>query len=394
VEEAHRWCTRRCESILALVSGNDEERPVRGAEARKDRASQRPPGEESGEDGEAELRRARDAAEGEEALDAERIEPKKPRRSQSDEDERRPAYREDGDDGEDDDDDARRRQAIDGRPADEDEALGPALDAEDDAILLRLHQRLRGALHGKGKAPVLYDHVFVDEVQDCGAIDLAVLVDCTAVVGGERSMTLAGDVAQRLTLDTGLGEFAPALEKLGLPHVEVEPLTIGYRSTRQVLELAREVLGPLAPAVPPIATRDGAPIEHHVFGDAGAAAASLAAALRDVSAREPMASVALVSRHPWQADVYFDVLSRAEIPNLRRVRDQDFPFRAGIDVTDVKQVKGLEWDYVILLDVNASVYGQDDESRHLLHIAITRAAHQLWLVATGEPSALVSGWDG
>ena len=87
------------------------------------------------------------------------------------------------------------------------------------------------------------------------------------------------------------------------------------------------------------------------------------------------------------------VLSRAEIPNLRRVKDQDFLFRAGIDVTDVRQVKGLEWDYVVLLDVNASSYGIDDESRHLLHIAATRAAHQLWLVASAEPSPLVSNWE-
>jgi len=71
------------------------------------------------------------------------------------------------------------------------------------------------------------------------------------------------------------------------------------------------------------------------------------------------------------------------------VRAQDFTFRPGIDVTDVRQVKGLEFDYVILLDVNASSYGSDDESRHLFHIAATRAAHQLWLIVTGQPSVLI-----
>jgi DNA helicase-2/ATP-dependent DNA helicase PcrA len=235
--------------------------------------------------------------------------------------------------------------------------------------------------------------VFVDEVQDCSAVDLGVLVECTAVVNGERSMTLAGDVAQRLTLDTGLGEFAPALERLGLPHVEVEPLQIGYRSTRQVLALAREVLGPLAPKVPPVATRDGAPIEKHWFPDPGSAAAFLASTLRDLAMREPMASIALVSRWAWQADQYYEVLSKSEIPNLRRVREQDFAFRPGVDLTDVKQVKGLEWDYVVLLDVNQQSYPNEDEARHLLHIAATRAAHQLWLVATGDPTPLLGGWD-
>ena len=42
-----------------------------------------------------------------------------------------------------------------------------------------------------------------------------------------------------------------------------------------------------------------------------------------------------------------------------------------------------------VLDANDSSYGRDDESRHLFHIGVTRAAHQLWLVATGTPSPLV-----
>jgi len=49
-----------------------------------------------------------------------------------------------------------------------------------------------------------------------------------------------------------------------------------------------------------------------------------------------------------------------------------------------------------MLDVNASSYGRDDESRHLFHIGVTRAAYQLWLVATGAPSPLLAdaGLDG
>jgi DNA helicase-2/ATP-dependent DNA helicase PcrA len=58
-------------------------------------------------------------------------------------------------------------------------------------------------------------------------------------------------------------------------------------------------------------------------------------------------------------------------------------------VTDVRQVKGLEFDYVVLLDVNEASYPAQDEARHLLHIAVTRAAHQLWLTATGKPSPLL-----
>jgi len=82
-------------------------------------------------------------------------------------------------------------------------------------------------------------------------------------------------------------------------------------------------------------------------------------------------------------------MKRGEVPQLRRIADQDFPFTPGVDVTDVRQVKGLEFDYVVLVDMTAATYPPDDESRHLLHIAATRAAHQLWLIAPGPTSPLV-----
>ena len=93
--------------------------------------------------------------------------------------------------------------------------------------------------------------------------------------------------------------------------------------------------------------------------------------------------------HPEQARVYYEALSRAEVPGVRLVANQDFSFTAGIDVTDVRQSKGLEFDIVILLDVNDASYPERDDARRLLHVAMTRAAHQLWVTYTGNPSPLL-----
>jgi DNA helicase II / ATP-dependent DNA helicase PcrA len=35
------------------------------------------------------------------------------------------------------------------------------------------------------------------------------------------------------------------------------------------------------------------------------------------------------------------------------------------------------------------MFPESDENRHLLHIASTRAAHQLWVVCAGRPSSLL-----
>jgi DNA helicase-2/ATP-dependent DNA helicase PcrA len=79
------------------------------------------------------------------------------------------------------------------------------------------------------------------------------------------------------------------------------------------------------------------------------------------------------------------------VPRLHRVRRQDFRFAPGIEITEVDQVKGLEFDYVILLDTSAEHYPDDARSRRLLHVGATRAVHQLWLVSVGPPSPVVTG---
>merc|ERR1711916_152154 len=125
------------------------------------------------------------------------------------------------------------------------------------------------------------------------------------------------------------------------------------------------------------------------FAHTGDAVGFLSEALRALAGSEPLASVAVITRSPEQAQEYAEGLRRAEVPNVRLIADQDFPFRAGIDVTDAKQVKGLEFDYVVLVEVTAGAYPGSDEARHLLHIAATRAAHQLWVFTSEQPSPLL-----
>ena len=274
-----------------------------------------------------------------------------------------------------------RDEGIDGQAEQE----KPTIDREDDAILLRLHQRLRGPLM-RGRERIEYEHVFVDETQDVSPLELSVVLD---TVSSGESVTLAGDVAQKLYMDNGFHDWNSVLGQLGLDHVKVEPLELSYRSTHEILDFATDILGPLRNEVTGKATRHGAPVELFRFTSSGEAVGFLSEALRYLVRAEPLASVAVIARYPEQADVYFKGLQRGEVPNLRRIAEQDFPFRPGIDVTDVRQVKGLEFDYVVLVDANLGSFPEDDEARHLMHIAATRAAHQLWVVSTGSPSMLI-----
>lgn len=280
---------------------------------------------------------------------------------------------------------------LDGRKLEEDSRSG-YYDQEDDPLLLRLIQLKRGALSGKKAAAISFSHVAIDEAQDRSAVEVKILLDATeaeSTHSKEKSVTIAGDTAQRLVFDNGFKGWDDLLTQTGNSSVVVHPLKLSYRSTAEVMALARDILGPkLAPADPLVA-RSGAPVELHQFGDVGEAVAFLAESLRALVNLEPGASIAVLARYPEQADMYYEGLRRAEVIRMRRVQRDEFSFEPGIDVTDATQVKGLEFDYVIMVDVNTSTYPETDECRHLMHIAATRAAYQLWLISTSEPSKLL-----
>ncbi len=350
LELAHQWCSRRCPQVVAEWEERVDEGGGKAAKKERDDGGDERPRDRFG-DGELETAMfgARGATEGSSS-------------GEHDEDA-------EGDD----------------EPVVTD--LPTPIDHEDESLLLLLYQRLRGRLMGPKQREVLeYEHILVDEAQDLSPVELSVVLSTTTE---QRSITLAGDVAQRLHMDNGFESWGDVLGQLGLSHVEVEPLKLSYRSTYEIIEFAHEVLGPLAPEEMGRATRSGAPVELFRFTHSGDAVGFLAESLRDLARVEPKASVAVIARYPEQADLYFKGLVNAEVPNVRRVADQDFPFKPGVDVTDVRQVKGLEFDYVVLVEVNGATFPAQDETRHLLHIAATRAAHQLWLSCTGEPSPLI-----
>jgi DNA helicase-2/ATP-dependent DNA helicase PcrA len=276
--------------------------------------------------------------------------------------------------------------------ADEGEDERFALDPEDESLLLRIYQRQRGRLpawdkHGAdGKASLAYEHLMIDEVQDFSPLELAVLLDATS---SQRSVTLAGDTAQAIAPEHGFSNWAQLLDFLNIAHERVEPLRVSYRSTREIVDVAEHVLGPLMGDVRPVAPRAGAPVESFAFSSSGECADFLSHALKELVRAEPEASVALLARHPEQARLYYEALARAEVPHLRLVDDQDFSFTAGIDVTDVRQSKGLEFDIVVLLEVTDASYPISDDARRLLHVAMTRAAHQLWVTYAGPASPLL-----
>jgi DNA helicase II / ATP-dependent DNA helicase PcrA len=79
---------------------------------------------------------------------------------------------------------------------------------------------------------------------------------------------------------------------------------------------------------------------------------------------------------------------RGKVP-CKLVLDGEFSTHRGMDVTTLDQVKGLEFDYVVIADATAAEYPATPEGRRALYVAATRTRHQLALACIGEPSPLL-----
>ena len=269
------------------------------------------------------------------------------------------------------------------------------LDEEDDSLLLLLFQLLMGPLQRKNGKLLSYTHLMLDEAQDFGALEFQLLVSLTPE--NLTSVTLAGDLDQRIMLGRKHETWEESLAHLTLPNgtkpdvTALEPLKIGYRSTNEIMTAAKIVIGEYSVNTVWHSTRHGAPVDVFRFRERGAMVAFLADTLEDLSIREPLASVAVLARTQETAQIMFEGLQRTDLANMRFIRDQEFSFTPGIDVTDITQTKGLEFDTVLIVDADASTYGPDIRSRQLLYVGVTRAAHQLWLLHCGNPSTLIAG---
>ena len=259
------------------------------------------------------------------------------------------------------------------------------LDPEDDALLLRAFQLRCGPLaKGRGRS-LSYAHIVLDEVQDFSPVEVQVLLE---TADKHKCVTLAGDTRQHISEDAGFSSWTGFLDRIGVESTALSTLEVSYRSTHPITRFAIEVLDDHEEP-PPRTMRDGPPVELFPFSDHGACVAFLAEELDRLLQNEPLANVALLTPDAHLSRMYFDGLQSADVHGVRLVVNQKFAFAPGIDVVEASQVKGLEFDYVIIVEAAARYYPDTPHHRRLLHVAATRAVHQLWITTVGSPSTIL-----
>lgn len=271
------------------------------------------------------------------------------------------------------------RTAVDGRGLDEGTPTEDAntADAEDHAVLFEL-ERLRSLARRKEPMPLgAYDVVFIDEAQEFAPIELTVIARALRQGG---VFVVAGDAAQQVDATAVFTGWAGVLTELGVPHADQVRLAINYRCPPDVTELARHVLDP-AVAIPATPTITWAP-----FAAPFHLSVWLSDGLRQLAGDDPSASVAVICRSPEAAK---RVQRRLRGLETSLALDGEFPFRPGVVVTCVQEIKGLEFDIVVLPDAAATTWPATTDSRRGLYTAMTRASHRLVLAWAGSKSPLL-----
>ncbi len=225
-----------------------------------------------------------------------------------------------------------------------DDVVSALIAADDDGeglVTSLVQPDLRDVLDDDGRGPRInrnpldgpFSHIVVDEAQELTDAEWSMILRrCPS-----RSLTLVGDRAQARRPFTET--WVQRLERAGLPEPRVSTLTINYRTPREVMDEAEQIIRAVVPDanVPTSIRSTGVPVRH-----------------------EPLAALETVIE-AWSSENDEGVACVIGVPDYAgndRVRSLFAP-----------EVKGLEFDLVVLAPGSDS--GVDR------YVAMTRATQEL-----------------
>ncbi len=262
--------------------------------------------------------------------------------------------------------------------------LNGTIDREDFTIMLALLILKTGTLSSLEANIKDYDHLVLDEAQELSPLELMVF---GKVAERKGSITVAGDAAQQIDPSISFHGWKHTVSLLGDRNAHPYELKISYRSPQSIVDFSHDVLGPYAPDSRPVSKKIGNPVIHTQVQHLPHASIILKDALLDLMGREKQASICIICNREAIAEMFYRELK--DLGRVRLVSSSDFSFRPGVDITTVDQIRGLEFDYVIVPDGSADNYPDNVRARKRLHLAATRAIHQLWVLSPGKCSPLI-----
>ncbi|GJL78378.1 MAG: DNA helicase [Nitrospinaceae bacterium] len=259
------------------------------------------------------------------------------------------------------------------------------LDYFDMSLILCNIQQKNGGLPDKNGEIISLDHLVIDEAQDFGPVEFAIMVQA---VQDRRHITIVGDVSQKILFARRFIGWDKIIDSLGLEESDLIRLEVSFRCTAQIMTLATRVAGDYKA----VEGRQGPQPLFQKVADRDDLLETIANWVETVQASGPNKLIALICRNPKQAMELKEDIDEMIPGGVRLGLRDKFSFEPGIIATNVHQVKGLEFDAVCIVEPSEENYPLTrPESRNMLYVAITRAEDELMLVGTKNFSKVLDG---
>lgn len=232
-----------------------------------------------------------------------------------------------------------------------------------------------------------FDHVVVDEAQDVSPFQIALL----GAYMREPSFTILGDLAQGIHSYRGINRWEELTDVFAEGQTSYHELIQSYRSTLEIIEFANRIL--------PF-TETGLPLAQPVFRSGELVAViemkrdderlKRMQAFIHENRERGMQTFAIIGRTNEDCSWIYNTLSQME-SQVTYITEGQNEYRGGISVVPIFMAKGLEFDAVLLMDVDHERYTATPQDAKLLYVGCTRALHYLTILYQGEISPLIEG---
>jgi DNA helicase-2/ATP-dependent DNA helicase PcrA len=232
-----------------------------------------------------------------------------------------------------------------------------------------------------------FDHVVVDEAQDVSPFQIALL----RAYMREPSFTILGDLAQGIHSYRGINRWEELTDVFAEGQTSYHELIQSYRSTLEIIEFANRIL-PFTETGLPLAQpvfRSGEPVAIIEMKREDERLERMQAFIQ-LNRERGMQTFAIIGRTNEDCSWIYNALSQLE-SQVTYITEGQNEYRGGISVVPIFMAKGLEFDAVLLVDVDHERYTATPQDAKLLYVGCTRALHYLTILYQGEISPLLEG---
>ena len=256
---------------------------------------------------------------------------------------------------------------------------------EDLAPIIYIHYKVYGVKWKKHLR-----HVIIDEAQDYGEFQFSTL----KTILNSSSMTILGDLAQGVHFYRGIEDWDKFID-IEFPEEGATYLTLEktYRTTKEIMDVANSVINKLSEdekkgiviAEPVIDKKDSIRINQKENKEE---------IVKDILDRidkyinDGYKSIAIIGKDMTECKEVKKIISKYR-KDINLIQSKDSEYKVGISIVPSYLAKGLEFDSVILFNVNDKTYLDNSLDIKLLYVAITRAMSNLDIYFIGNKSELL-----